>query len=77
MHQWTLWRSDAAALVGWAKVRFGPKILMVILQFTLTRHSLHHRRSVKWAYFVEEVAVIWGVGRLAALIAILLFRPLC
>jgi hypothetical protein len=28
------------------------------------------------AYFVEEVAVIWGVGRPAALVAGLLFRPL-
>ena len=27
------------------------------------------------AYFVEEVALIWGDGRLAALVAGLLFRP--
>jgi hypothetical protein len=29
----------------------------------------------QWAYFVEEVALIWGDGRLAALVAGLLFRP--
>jgi len=32
-------------------------------------HSPHCSRLGCWAYFVEEVAVIWGVGRVGSLTA--------